>query len=288
MEDLEVACPVNNPMGEKAYILPSRSGDAFDEAEEVKDDASLSLKFEGDTVTGKFDHDMGMRTEMLPDKTVDQVFQIGFGERIKSFRTLLKRPQTLFYLNGDNSTGENYFYFNAIPRNYRYYPVSSVPFWMTATPSSYPNLFDYLRGAFIGMRGGFRYSIIPYNNTDSIRSMSANRFQGPDSDPSTYAPTSFGSCPINYAGAHFALMSSNPALSFESPYYDTSRFLSAQGSNLKGEALFPHPEIVERVRLGVYSIGTDAWKLNVTAVPADDFTFIGRVGAPPVIHMWDT
>lgn len=288
MEDLEVACPNNNPIGSPAYVVPAFKG-ASDEPSEDDQDNSVSLKYEADAVTGKFDHDMGMKTEMLTEKTVDQVFQIGFGERIKSFRSLLKRPQTLFFLNGDGAEKENYLYCNAIPRNYRYYPLQTVPDWMSLKKDYEIDLFSYLRGAFVGMRGGFRYSIIPYNNEKYLTSMSVNRYQSPDSDPIFFAPLlTFGSAVVDYLGTHYALMKSNPALNFECPYYDTSRFLSAQGNDLKGDTIYPHTGQVEKFRVGVSSDIPSPFKLMLTAVPADDFTFIGRVGAPPVIHLWDT
>jgi hypothetical protein len=286
MADLEVACPGMNPIGEYAYNLPFRASDES-ESVEVKTDEATSVKFESETVTGKFDHDMGMKTEMLPDHTSDQVFQVCFGERIKSFRALLKRPQTLFFLGGFNQTEANYLYLNAFPNNRRYYQWTEN--WATPNTASNVDLFSYLRGAFIGMRGGFRYSIFPYNHTGDLRALSANTYRGQDGDPSLFSPVSTLSVSVNHTGSHFALMSSNPALNFEVPYYETSRFVSSQGIKLKDYNIFPHSKDIQRIRLGFYSEdkADNTFTAQVTAVPADDFTFIGRVGAPPAITLWN-
>lgn len=288
MEDMEVACPTNNTIGDLAYVLPSRR-DASDEEEKVDEVAPVSLKFESaEAVTGKFDHEMGMKTEMLSDKTVDQVFQIGFGERIKSFRTLLKRPSTQWYLGGELSGKINYFYFNAIPQNYRYYQLTIINNWLFRPDSTEVDLFAYLRGAFVGMRGGFRYTAVPYANTTGINALSVNRFQSPDGDPVNYIPAGVTtSAGVSYTGTHYAIMSSNPTISFECPYYDSSRFLSAQGTSPKGNDLFPHKDELEKFRLGVYQDATNDFRVLLTGVPADDFTFIGRVGAPPAIRLWN-
>jgi hypothetical protein len=290
MPDLEVACPSDNSVGSPAYMSPSRmQADEVVEAIVEEPDAALSLKFEADTVTGKFDHDMGVKAEMLHDKAVDQVFQVCFGERVKSFRSLLKRPQTLFLLNGIGSTFENYYYMNVLPKNTRYYKWSK-PSWADLKRDYEVDLFDYIRNAFVGMRGGFRYTFVPYNWNSGLRAMSVDRYQNSEEDPSSYFPGSNSnrSVPVNHLGTHYAIMASNPSLSFESPYYDSSRFVSAQGNKLKSMAIYPHSDEVERVRVAAYVDGTPAFRINVTAAPADDFTFVGRVGAPPVIRLWAT
>lgn len=286
MADLEVAAPGNNSIGDFAYNLPARIAEDEEENTEEEQDEVAPIKFESELVSGKFDHDMGIKTEILSNNTVDQAFQVCFGERIKSFRSLIKRPQTLFYLNGANQTNETYLYMNAFPNNYRYYQFAT-PFWFSA-PNKV-NLFSYLRGAYVGMRGGFRYTMLPYNFEEPLRAMSADQFSTTDQDPSLFSPNNDSSAPVGHTGVHYAIMSSNPSLSFECPYYEASRFVSAQGTKLKGTTIFPHSGEVRRVRVGIYSnfnLDNDL-AINVTAVPADDFSFIGRVGAPPAIRLWD-
>jgi hypothetical protein len=224
---------------------------------------------------------MGMSTSMLPSNEVDQVYGINFGENIRSFRTLLKRQQGLLAYTNTTNTDTSLFV-STYPPNQRYRGGKSLS-GVSYRLRGQTNLFDYLRGAFVGMRGGYRWSAWSYLGGASTEGYSVSRYVSNEEDFSTFSQE--GITHSSHTGTHFAVQSANPAINVEVPYYDTSRFVSAQDYKAKALRIFPDPGVMQRVKITVYKKPEEV-VMALAGAPADDFNFIGRVGAPPVLNLW--
>lgn len=266
MPDLVVASPTGGTIGDPAIATPT-----------------LALRPQAEVVTGKFDHNSGMSTTMLPEKPIDQALAINFGENIRSFRTLLKRQQGIF-THANTADSDTSVLMNMYPSNHRYYATPTTS-GLTYRNRNITNLFDYLRGAFVGMRGGYRWTAFAYKGNRAVNGYSANRYIGAPSEPGVFQGE--GMTQPDHLGVHVAVQSANPAINIELPYYDTARFVSAQDSKFKRLDIFPQNRDMHRVKITTYKEASENVEITVAGAPADDFNFIGRVGAPCALVTWD-
>lgn len=284
MEDLEVAYPrnINNSvLARTPGISPTRAAPVF--------------KAEGDAkVTEGFtQEDPSTDCHYLMDQSNDSdLFKVFFGENVRSFRTLLKRPQAILYPNDTPVTGNSVAVLNSA-----LYPRGGIFSRSPITGVLEPNevvLFDYLRYAYIGMRGSMRYYLSPVSQSMSMTSLDMGI-----GAMTTEVKPDFNAFQSNLVGPTYganAVTSSrtNSCLTAEVPYYSSNRFFFAfNGEGLTGtqwsgndviddDGIFSDDRFPQ-LRTRVSREGNDLaeFAVAISAATGEDFSFIGYQAPPP-------
>jgi hypothetical protein len=200
-----------------------------------------------------------------------------FGEQPLSFRTCLKRYSTGAAPSLAAKVSTTLEYLRVVEN---IYPLDALGF--TGTVGTINNLFDYLRYAYLGMRGGFRRRInIPgfnYRVGQQVRV----KLTTPGTSVTTscnYSGTS-GAVMSNVAGAVTFIPSDNGGIEFETPCYTNNLFLTP----CNGNTITPTGAVTILFR-GWELISDTAQTQPATFVHtelacAEDFNFMRFQGAP--------
>lgn len=225
------------------------------------------------------------------------VFLTHFGERITSFRSLLKRYHTSA-IYSSNTT--NHIHARTKSISHQIYPtMQSIPSYTgtlgsNVDASSFPDLFNYLRWAYLGMRGGYRYRMTVWDENGS----SCNHAQVSllSSDNLYYQPAIDSkaiSAAIPYIhktldGTVSCKRGDDMTMEFEVPYYSRNKFEVAfhySAGSGHPESFYAYDktnfEYVWKETPRMDSGSTDVYSLcEVSSASAEDFTFI-RYNGPP-------
>lgn len=215
--------------------------------------------------------------------STDNIHLTNFGETIFSFRSLLKRYHQFW--EGSLFTTQPY----AITR-VPIYPNILSPLGGAST-SSPQNLASYLRYAYLGMRGSYRYRVryaMPRNGTEyeTITATLRTPRSSGVTTPSLLASTVTG---VNtFTGGITFIPSVNPAVELELPFYTANLWVFAQetdftGTNSLGEfepVFVRDADIMVPVNL---EGGGSTLKVtgNIESCSGEDFNLHYFLGAPP-------
>jgi hypothetical protein len=230
----------------------------------------------------------------LPSK---DEFLTHFGERVVSFRSLLKRYHTSAIYSTDTT---NHIHARTKSLSHQLYPtMQSIPSY-TGTlssnidASSYPDLFNYLRWAYLGMRGGYRYRISVWDENGS--SCNHSQVSLLSSDNLYYQP-SIDSKAISAAepyvhktldGTVSCKRADDMTMEFEIPYYSRNKFEIAfhySAGSGHPESFYAYDKTnfayVWKETPRMVSGSTEVVSLcEVSSASAEDFSFL-RYNGPP-------
>lgn len=208
----------------------------------------------------------------------DYISEFHFGEEPISYRALLKRFVTL---NRSNTVAgapgdRNFSIENAIlPPPLPIYGAGSLGF---------PNLFGYMRYAYIGMRGSLRYRYYYSTFSASVSPMDVAvvTLMPPSSTDSFFIPTrSTGILPTNMEGSAAYIPRTNGGLEFELPFYSNNLFVFSFDAN-SGASLSTGEMDQTWFRNFKITIPTDESSGNFVfdIAAGEDFQFLGFQGSP--------
>jgi len=214
--------------------------------------------------------------------THQHLSEVHFGETPLSFRSALKRFVTLYSpssiaVAGTDGIGD-----------FRYiapvYPLPA-PLYDGITSTAEPNLYNYLRLAYLGVRGGMKHRVSVEGDIDigpnsrvrvMILSPSVNNARFADFRTTNLSPVILNGCvefvPVTNGGAEF-----------ETPLYTNNLFgISFAADAFDGNNSNIDPLFSRRFKYAMFSSsGTIAnMVIHHTAAAAEDFTFMRFSGAP--------
>jgi len=278
-DDLEVAVPSSQGIVQGREYVETESSHIVSESADMKHCAeAVSLEL----------------NKPFPSK---EIYKINFGERVVSFRSLLKRYNTnAMYDINPTSVKEGHTL--SITRSL-YPTLYTVPSAVgTATSlidaSAEGDLFNYLRFAFMGMRGGYRYRATPWVDlvaTDLRQSIvklenNLTYYYQPSLSYATIA-NSEALFKKTIDGAVNCFTSSDGAINFEIPYYSRNNyelsFDADQGRNYPSTFYAQEHSaytIVSTMSPRFISGGNNYISLEISSASAEDFTFLRFNGAP--------
>lgn len=222
--------------------------------------------------------------ELAPSSaTSDHISHFYFGEQPSSFRALLKRYCRTHSETGSTaSTGPGTIIYDS-----PIVPVVQTQYSTSSDSSSLsPNLFDYLRFAYLGMRGGVKKRLqFIDNGVDNVNGQVKVLLQDPTD--TTVIPSVFNSSPnpsIDYmAGLVSFTPHSNAGVEIELPYYSNNLFLfaclpalSPSGNGGQYEQIF-----FRNFRaVAYYSTVPLNYNVLEESAAGEDFSFYRFLGAP--------
>lgn len=220
-----------------------------------------------------------------------------FGERIVSFRQLLRRYNFhSVYLNGSPTapnTGDAVWSLTLpdFPQ-YRGYSTKNMHVTSTAGKYNYVNatLLTYLTPAFLGVRGGLRSKYkIRCSDPGNVVSLNVNRTPGSTystvataintAGVSKYAQSIMEKQPMLHAGGAVTAPERQPVLEVEFPYYKGYRFDYARES-VTGSNLYPGGIGNSHHTLTATVSGTSIKSLERYVSVGEDFQLFHWLGAP--------
>lgn len=207
---------------------------------------------------------------------VDRLNENYFGECPVSFRSLLKRFATQARVNVVSGITLGVYQLD-VPN----YPRINKSY--TAT-SNYKNLYDYLRYAYLGIRGGMRHRINVMTPNDSnvlnTTIVTLNQFETTDN----YSVTVDTSPPpMRINGSVCFVASSNGGIEYEAPFYNNLLFLFSCNNNLvgPGAAYLAPLSFQRRCRVSIPLNGSDMTVYATDHISTgEDFSFMGFLGTP--------
>lgn len=234
------------------------------------------------------------------DGHTDKIHLDHFGEKVVSFRALMKRYTTMEAVNGDVAAqGPGVWTIYS-----RLYPKPAAPIGRPPAgdgdPEMLRTLFDYLRFSYLGMRGGMRKRVVIAYCRDEISQSDFCRTRLlPPTDQHVHNTAMFRTTmnsvtnikaeqysSLNGAVQHH--INTNGGIEIEVPYYHSDLFQMAF-SNTEGWASSPDED------LGINPIYSCAWATSISTIAptgdnslmgvtiegasAEDFTFLRFQGA---------
>jgi hypothetical protein len=211
----------------------------------------------------------------------DHIHDLHFGEAITSFRALLKRFAVIDNAQFNDSIDVGVFY--------RYIGLTYPPLYPSSNadvPAGYsPNLFSYLRPAYLGMRGGMRFRVDvegPYFSNQA----SERVFIMYPTDTPNITGISFDTQPQSpLAGTVMFVPNTNGGVEFEVPFYSNLLFVTTNASNSVDTGsvtnLFNRNYSIQFDPQPDTTGGTVKVVLHVYAAAGEDFTFLRFMGATP-------
>lgn len=222
-----------------------------------------------------------------------------FGERIQSFRQLLRRyTYHSTYLCGTTTaptTGDVlWICTNPDFPQYRGYTANPMHRTSTSAPYNYvlPTLLSYLTPAFLGVRGSIRSKYKMRCPTQDVLTMQVSRASSITSTPANTTvalaqngqykfAANIASYPTCFAGGALTAPEKQPVLEVEFPYYKGQRFDGARcvtGTNANSPlALQPTYHTVHATLTGTSTKTMDRY-----VAVGEDFTLFYFLGAPPM------
>lgn len=237
----------------------------------------------------------------------DDAYLDHFGEKITSFRALLKRFITAEALEAVPAVG------NLAGYSRWSFPIYPAVYPQVGTVSDFDglkkdSLFAYLRLAYLGMRGGMRHRVIPQFQADStgnplvIRASDYARVTLPSPTSSLIVNSGAAFVDVPAATAlrqldRFGMVSflsgtvtyhvlSNGGIEFEAPYYSIDLFefafsqtQAAGGDDSLGKTPYWSKQVIASIASTANSDVTKIFAVHDVAT-AEDFTFLRFQGAP--------
>jgi hypothetical protein len=207
----------------------------------------------------------------------DNIHMMNFGEKIASFRTLLKRYHyNILYSKAIPSQTYTFFQFRIYPEIYNSYGSSF---------NADANLLSYLRLAYLGMRGSVRHRI-KFNGY--LGNHTLDHINVELNVPKTGTPTQNVSetsvyKPLNFVGGVTYLTSVNGGVEVDLPFYTQNLWVFAQESNLVANTMddyFIKDYSVQVPQYDNIATGTLVTCINEVA-SGEDFNLHYFLGAPP-------
>jgi len=199
---------------------------------------------------------------------------VNFGEKLASFRPLLKRYQVNTMEEVDTAGG---------------FLVYTAPLYPSIqhgvnfdTGSTFPNIYEYLRYAYFAMRGGMRFRFRPLGTYYSNTWVVVNRTYVDGSTPfgnwTTITKDPTPTLGTTFFGGNAYHLETNGGVEFEVPYYSNQNFMISPQQNY----MTTSPSISEPYHLGftvLSSVGDTSINVIETST-AEDFNFSRFLGAP--------
>lgn len=208
--DLQVACPQGNLMNVNKDIPATPVVLAITESTLVSD--------------------VMVETGATPEHNSE----VHFGERIISFRSMLRRFGGVFGSRVSSPVGNG---LTVWSMHHSHYPYISNIISLASPGRTYGSgqLWDYLRYAYMGMRGGtrYRYRVFNSESTNVTDYVKVSRLPQHLVDPTltTFSEESVSNLDdavkyirMNHEGSILFHLSSNGGVEYESPYYSNNRF----------------------------------------------------------------
>jgi len=293
MEDLEVGQPrafTAGTINRAPLIVPS-----------------LFEKESKETVVGDFKQDVDRVCHYLVDEQDEnEAFKVFFGENIRSFRPLLKRFNAIAYTESTQvNTSTLTMNIPMYPKGWLVEPTGPYsPSNTVFRPLLYP-LFEYLRYAFIGMRGSARFTASIQEGSglhSSVGALGIGNTNLNSSTPTRSENEVWKNAITSTAGVFVGNYDTNAMIAGEIPYYTNNRFWLA--FNPAGDTSFQWggttitDDGIMATKVGSYTrpgagisanisrdgtAGMPKNTLMVNWAAGDDFTFIGYQ-APPCLY----
>ncbi len=281
--DLEVAVPTSIPVSlTNPYSWVQQAGE---------DDINVAPSEAGCGDPEVVDATMGV------DNTSAEDYLVYFGERVTSFRQLLKRyTHHSSYVLANNSATNHGLWTFYLPDFPNYYGYNAASLHTTTTGSYKFNyvsqtLMNYLAPAFVGMRGALRTKYVASSTgAGDVISMTVERGFSP-----LTVPTAATSLPItsqsNFAraarankliggrGAVTTVSSKRPLIEVEFPYYKNVRFDEARVIDCS-KAVSTNPSSTCHALELHLAPGTNSIALDRFVSVGEDFTFFWFQGCP--------
>jgi len=200
---------------------------------------------------------------------------VNFGEKLASFRPLLKRYQVNTVVETDVTAGNVLFY------NAPMYPAIQHGATFD-TGSSNPNIYEYLRYAYFAMRGGFRYRFRVLGTTTNATWVTVNRDYADSSTPfGTYSVFPFDVLTImgtGFEGGNAYHLMTNGGVEFEIPYYCNQNFMISPQQNYMTTS--PAVSAPEYLGMSIQANVSGECIAVLETSTAEDFNFSRFLGAP--------
>lgn len=299
MEDLEVAFPRSFSVG-----IFNRTPDVV---------PTLFVKESKETVVGEFKQDQDTVCHYLVDpQEANEAFQVFFGENIRSFRPLLKRFNAIAHAKSSVVVSSTLRI--TLPMYPKGWLIESTGEYSPSNTVSRPDvmpLFEYLRYAFIGMRGSVRVLATVQDGVGASTNAGALSINitGVDNNvPVKTESTVIAAAAPRSGGGVLGCYSTNGIISAELPYYTSNRFyfafnpagdtsfqwggptitddgiMSCPTGKVTSHSSYRFPAAACDAAIGRHTVGTpDPVTMGVSWAGGDDFTFIGYQ-APPCLY----
>jgi hypothetical protein len=219
----------------------------------------------------------------------DKMYLYHFGEKIGSFRSLLKRDFQTALIDIASSDPVNTLVIPLYPptRQFLVPQFSSVGEGNSSTTfnnEARVNIFDHLRYAYLFCKGGFRYKIMDFLQTPTLRGFwTATRDFSVEQERYTYQQTLEGVYGTNIQGTVIFDTYTNAGVEFEIPYYSDNLYepicLSYQQTVDTQEGVFSPYLTSAKVNYSAISVTPATMRVSVQAHIAEDFTFFRYQGA---------
>lgn len=219
---------------ESEYFVDESELEAQDEVSEIEPDSNTPMNMDS---TEKI-------LKCLPP--ADHTTDVYFGERVTSFRQVLKRYA---YHTSYKFPTTTLSYWNLTQKNFPMYrgevstaitqKIGAIPYNFSQT-----TLLNYITPAYTGVRGSLRSKYLFFSDVPSVNSQSIiTRNNTPETVTNSLSaiaatnPSSFASAQVNLntptlAGSHAVSLLQNPTIEVEFPYYTNRRFDAARSITL--------------------------------------------------------
>jgi hypothetical protein len=224
-----------------------------------------------------------------------------FGEKILSFRTLLKRYQGVgVWVSSDPGSASTETFKITLPIHFPASP--DMDLGGSDYMAAYPNIINYLRYAYLGLRGGMRYRVRYQTSSGSVQfglndyPVVSRKTRRPYSDDPVSQTITSASSFLNdkllctYEGTIIYHLATNGGVEFEIPYYSPNLFEFSSTTNLgkssTEQAKFLDDDVLQAYDTGAaiqfqryHSSNSDLVTVIDSAI-AEDFSFLRFTGAP--------
>jgi len=224
--------------------------------------------------------------------TVDKIHLMHFGEKVVSFRALMKRYQTLFTDSlSRGTTGPTHVSAFLAPMPQVFNDKSGTGSQNTIEGF----LFEYLRYGYMGMRGGGRYRILPSYKGDDIANYVRTTMTPQYPLVDNFQSASIGAVSTAfdfdfYGGSRFSgtvthHISSNGGVEFEIPFYSENLFVFSAIKNYGYQEIDEYllydcdPLVATCSVLMPDYTANKKFNLAIDYATAEDFTFLRFQGA---------
>jgi len=202
-----------------------------------------------------------------------------FGEKHVSFRPLMKRPAF-----GDRTQIYDIPHGSAVLVETPIVPDNPVIYGISSTKPFKNSIFQYLRYAYIGMRGSFRHIITTNLPNDGNIPLSVGLVAAGFAQNTGYALDDMENLPIvTTCGTSLEFTQTNAGVEVEFPYFSNNLFMFSINDNLTGGSPYTgyNSYWFRRFTVAIQNITTDgALELVTFFSTGEDFNFLRYNGAP--------
>jgi hypothetical protein len=289
---IPIISPNDNPVRVNVYAYsediefaePDREGRYFTAVAESQMGPSYGEQM--NTTTGS--RTMSRR-ETLNESTYnkDNIFLYHFGEKVQSFRSLLKREFRYYRHNAPlPSAVATSFILSVNTSLYPPFPTANFPGYTGDAPTlggtCFHTIFSSLRLCYLGMKGGFRHTLTINGDPDGVRNVSypstvilSNRTGNAIWAPDIIAE---GSTESDSTMVGFVRVDPSKPMEVEVPYYSIDQFslafdLNGHSGTESAIQLFENSSKGALFHASLRNFGTDDVFFELSARSAEDFTF---------------